>query len=229
VLLDISLQEQFLEAQDMPPVFGLPVNVDKEDVRAQELWNRAQRDAQRIWMVTWYPPADTGNWYEEDLRHDWASESEGWVGERRLILSARPPQPAGVTQIDASFGPLELVAYRLDGQGDRLAVELTWLAPEIVDEDYVMFVHLTDMEGGLLTQQDRQPLGGFYPTSRWRPGEPITDRLAFTLPNGIRAGEVRVQVGWYSWPEQKRLPAQTDSLEILNDSLVIGSPIYNSE
>jgi hypothetical protein len=220
-LLDFTLQEQFLEAADLPPVFGLPVNVAEDDSRAQTLWERVQRDAKRIWIVTWYPPADAGNWYERQIRQTWASEDEGWHDERRLVLTTRPLAAADVTEVDISFGPLKLISYHLATQGDQMLIELTWSALTDINSDYIGFVHLTDQDGQILAQQDRQPLGGYYPTSDWRPGETVTDRLAFTLPQGVESGDVMLRVGWYSWPSLERLPALSDKFEIVDNSLVI--------
>lgn len=227
VLLDLSLQEQFLEAPDLPPNFGLPVNVAEDDTRAQMLWRRAQRDAERVWLVTWYPPADDGNWYERQLSQRWASESGEWFGERRLLLASRPLPVTSAVETDVNFGPLVLSSYHLAAQDDRVGIEMTWMAPGAVDDDYVMFVHLADEKGQVLAQQDRQPLGGYLPTSQWQAGEQVTDRLAFDLPEGIGPGEVTLRIGWYSWPDLVRLPVvpgrlhETGDLEIVDNGLVL--------
>lgn len=221
VLLDLSLEDHFLEAANLPPVYGLPVNVPEDDILARALWERAQRDAKRIWLVTWYPPADPGNWYEWQLRRSWASEDEAWHGDRRVVLAARPLSSVGEVKADGLFGPIGLNSYSLAAYGDHLEIELVWSVTSKVDADYVSYVHLTDQDGLIVAQQDRQPLGGFYPTSRWQPGESVVDRFTFTLPSGVEREAVMVRLGWYGWPSLERLPAQSTTHEIMDDSLLV--------
>jgi hypothetical protein len=213
----------WLEQPDFPPVHGLPYNVSPDDTRAGIVFQRALHDARRVWLVTWYGPGDPGNWYESDLRREWATVSEVWADGLRLVLLARPPQLDHWTPAAAGFGPIRLAAYSRQQQDGTLFVELLWRAESDLDQDYVTFVHLLDPAGNLLAQQDRAPLAGYRPTSTWLPGEGVVDRFAFPIDT-IEMNEVQVVVGWYSWPSLERLPVKgKDGEAIADDHFVIGN------
>jgi hypothetical protein len=73
---------------------------------------------------------------------------------------------------------------------DHLALEVTWLAPASPQQDVSVFVHLLDMDGNLLAQDDRfAPVYGWRPVSTWEPGELVHD--LYTLPRDERAATVR--------------------------------------
>ena len=90
IFVEPDLLYEVLDA-DLPPAYGLPYNVDPADELAHTLFEAAIDEAQRLWLVTWYAPGDSANWYEANLRQDWASISDEWVGDYRLILLARSP------------------------------------------------------------------------------------------------------------------------------------------
>lgn len=200
-----ELLEALLEQPGLPEIYGLPVNVSAADPLARRLFERARRGAERVWLVTWYGPADPGNWVEADLRGRWASLSEAQLDGYRVMLFARPPAadlvPAGET-----FGPLRLQAQSAHWADGLLVVTLEWQALRAPGQDYTTFVHVLGPDGQLLAGQDRPPQGGYRPTSGWGPGEVITDRFGFALPAGLPPG-AQVAVGWYAWPSLERLPA----------------------
>ncbi len=49
------------------------------------------------------------------------------------------------------------------------------------------------------------PRGGTYPTSRWRPGEVVTDPYEITLPADLPPGEYPIEVGLYIAETGQRL------------------------
>lgn len=207
----------WLQEPDLPPVHGLPYNVSPEDTQARILFQRTLQNAQRVWLVTWYGSADPGNWYENDLRQEWATISEVSAAGLRLVLLARPPQLTNWTPATASFGPIQLAGYGWQQQDETLFVELFWQAEMDLDRDYTTFVHLLDHDGNLVAQQDRPPLGGYFPTSTWLPGERVVDRFAFPL-GAIQMSELQVVIGWYSWPSLERLPVRGEDGESMPDN-----------
>lgn len=118
-----ELLDALATTPSLPPALGLPVNVPPTDPVAARLFARATRDAQRVWLITWYGAGDEADWYKEELR---------------------------------------------------------WRAQVTPAQNFVTFVHLLGADGALIAGQDRQPLGGYRPTSTWTPGEAIADRFAFT-------------------------------------------------
>jgi hypothetical protein len=87
--------------------------------------------------------------------------------------------------------------------------------------DYVVFVHLLDSEGELVTQADGPPIDGDYPTSYWAPGELIADER--TLPVGeLEPGVYQLKVGMYLLETGERLPAVNAAGERLpNDAIAL--------
>ncbi len=74
---------------------------------------------------------------------------------------------------------------------------LYWLALRETGQDYKAFVHLLGPDGSVIAQHDGDPVGGYTPTTRWRPGEIIADRHVLTLPEGLPAGEYGLRAGLY--------------------------------
>ena len=74
---------------------------------------------------------------------------------------------------------------------------LYWLALRETGQDYKAFVHLLGPDGSVIAQHDGDPVGGYTPTTRWRPGEIIVDRHVLPLPEGLPAGEYGLRAGLY--------------------------------
>jgi len=223
IYLAPELLQPLISARGLPPTFGLPVNVPRDDPQAQLLFQRAQRDAQREWLITWYGAGDPGDWYEAALRSSWASLSDEKIDGYRLVAFARPPAPTSLQPDAYHFGAIRLTAHAITRQQDTLFVELHWVASAAPDDNYVTFVHLLNPDGTLLAGQDRQPLGGYAPTHDWKPGQEVVDRFAFSIPQA-QADGAQVQVGWYAWPSLAHLPV-TDAAgqRVAGDQVVLGS------
>ena len=112
-----------------------------------------------------------------------------------LGQSAPPPHAVSA----AVPGVALLLAYdaaRLPTTGE-LAVTLDWFALREPSENFEAFVHLVGPNGQVVAQDDRDPVGGFTPTSRWEPGELIEDRHDLALPAGLGPGVYRLKAGLY--------------------------------
>lgn len=77
----------------------------------------------------------------------------------------------------------------------RARLALAWAADAPLGADYGMFAHLLDTNGAIIAQHDR-PLG--Y-------GETVVERLAFLLPEGVTAAQLRL--GIVNLATGERLPA----------------------
>ena len=203
ITLEPSLLYPLLDTANLPPAYGLPYRIEAGDTMAYTLLDRAARDADRLWLITQYPPADPQNWVERALRQEWGSVSDQWADGIRLLLFARGDD-GGLSPSAAVFDEMALVQTAVNQTNNTVFVTLQWQAQAPLTEDFVSFVHLLDGDGNLLGQQDRQPLGGYAPTSGWAIGETVTDRFAFPLADGQTATAVRI--GWYRWPSLERLP-----------------------
>jgi hypothetical protein len=87
------------------------------------------------------------------------------------------------------FGTIRLDAYGYAVGDDGVRLALQWSAADQQDANSSWFVHLLDDGGNIVAQQDRQPQGGYLPTSLWMPDEPVMDYLMFPVEGSqIRIG-----------------------------------------
>ncbi|MBC7264528.1 MAG: hypothetical protein H5T64_09290 [Chloroflexi bacterium] len=103
---------------------------------------------------------------------------DGWVS----AVGAGPPIAMYGERI-ALYG---VTARQMSPEG--LVITLKWGAITPVGENYKYSVRLLSPEGERLVAEDKQPRYGFYPTSLWRPGELVTDRVFLALPAGLSLG-----------------------------------------
>jgi len=89
--------------------------------------------------------------------------------------------------------------------GDEVSVVLYWQATEPVTEDLSIFVHLLDLRGELIWQDDGAADHGERPTWSWPPGETIVDPHTVRLPPDLAEGEYLLTVGLYDWQTGDRL------------------------
>jgi 4-amino-4-deoxy-L-arabinose transferase-like glycosyltransferase len=87
---------------------------------------------------------------------------------------------------------LSVTARSVDAE--RLQVLALWRASAALVEDYTVFVHL--LRGGeRIAQADAPPAGGYYPTTRWRPGDIVHDLHVMTGLNGVAPGRDALVIG----------------------------------
>jgi hypothetical protein len=85
---------------------------------------------------------------------------------------------------------------------------LAWQSgPRGFEDDYTVFLHLTDAEGHIAQQWDAPPTGGWYPTSYWKPGEVVLDDHTLDLSPMLPPGRYHLIAGLYL-PDGTRLPLE---------------------
>jgi hypothetical protein len=82
---------------------------------------------------------------------------------------------------------------------------------------YTAFVHLEDSQGKKIAQDDREPRGGVYPTTRWAATEMARAVYTLSVPEKLPAGKYVLRVGWYDTGTGERLQVQGDT----DDSIVL--------
>jgi hypothetical protein len=150
---------------------------------------------------------------------------------RRVMVVYRWPRerwPAPPAADVARFGErIALESAALDrgsaAPGGRIALDLRWraLAPTEVDRN--LFVHVVAADGRTVAQHDGPPLGGSYPTDRWRAGERVLETIALELADDAPFGPAAVRVGWYDWRDGSRLAtagADDDAVEVATLTVV---------
>ena len=108
----------------------------------------------------------------------------------------------------AGFGPaIRLHSYYTGVPTDGLLnIAFYWQATARPDTDYVVFVHLVDEAGNIVSQIDSVPVGGARPTTTWRAGEVITDIHNLLVPDDLPPGTYHLNVGLYN-PDDGTRPA----------------------
>jgi len=81
---------------------------------------------------------------------------------------------------------------------NQLLLTVTWQAQQAGLADYSIAVHLVSQDPpagpqDILAQADSShPVYGWYPTSRWQPGELVTDHFLLAVPEGAVPQAMRV-------------------------------------
>jgi hypothetical protein len=124
------------------------------------------------------------------------------LGRAVVFLLDSPSLEEVPHRLGVSLGErVVLWGYELSEEGDGVRLVLYWGSRGEFDQDYTVFVHLTENEQ-IVYQVDRQPLGGFYPTSMWREGQVVRDVYHLSAPP---AG-AEIRVGMYDPRTMQRLP-----------------------
>ncbi|MDH4136592.1 MAG: hypothetical protein OEW09_07755, partial [Anaerolineae bacterium] len=95
--------------------------------------------------------------------------------------------------------------------GDNLVLTLYWQATAQMDKDYTVFVHVADEAGYAVAQNDAWPVDSRYPTSDWRTGTVLGDRVVVSIPPDTPPGEYQLRVGMYLLETMERLPVASDA------------------
>ncbi len=149
--------------------------------------------------------------------------------------SLEPPlreftEPSVAKRVDAIFGDqIELLGYDLVRAGQTLTVKPVWKAVTNVDANYKVFVHLFDpATEKIVAQSDAMPRHNAYPTSRWLPGEVVSDTIALPLL-GVTPGTYRIAIGLYL-SLNDRLPISGDrNIDAANRRVILDEVITVSQ
>lgn len=97
-----------------------------------------------------------------------------------------------------SLTPADLVP------GSTMQLTIVWRALQPMRARYTTFVHLEDESGRVVAQDDHEPRGGLYPTTRWAQGEMVRETYRLRVPSALN-GRYFLRVGWYESTTQERL------------------------
>ena len=93
------------------------------------------------------------------------------------------------------------------GADNGIYVNLYWQALNSMAQDYTVFVHAVDAEGGRIAQDDRALLNQWeQPTSTWKGVEGLRTLHRLELPQDVNVDELRFKVGIYDLATMDRLP-----------------------
>jgi hypothetical protein len=112
------------------------------------------------------------------------------------------PPDASLLNLSAGDG-LALLGFAANSPapGQPWPVRLVWRADDAITHDWSVSVRptaggqpLASPVDGIVQQDLAHPVHGAYPTSRWLPGEVVTDDYFFTLPSGPIPDGIQVVV-----------------------------------
>jgi hypothetical protein len=138
--------------------------------------------------------------------------------DKVVIVSAKDfsADEEAIAQVD-DWGALTTIdSVAEDGQ---LVLDITWLARGASPGRYRYFLHALDAAGNILTQLDREPLNGDFPTDLWVDGVTFADELRIELPPQT----ARVIFGLYD-PLTGRRGVWTVDGVVVGDSLALFPP-----
>ncbi len=98
----------------------------------------------------------------------------------------------GATLVEAKIAQSTLKA------GQWVRFTLTWRSETTPPGDFTVFTQFIGPDGQVWGQHDNPPVGGWYPTLLWRPGEIVTDDYAVRLDPAAPPGDYRLVVGMYN-------------------------------
>lgn len=133
------------------------------------------------------------------------------------------PSPAHPVRADLSRNGdrIRLLGYTLptagEVQDDVLPVTLYWQALVPLQTDYTVFIHLLAEDDEIQGQGDGPPVGGFYPTSFWDPGETVEDERQVLISAQTEDGTYRLAVGLYLLSTGERMTAADGDRVILGE------------
>ena len=133
------------------------------------------------------------------------------------LFQLRPPQMSTSARWAEA---VELVGYDLAPvQEKALTVTLYWDVLQPINQDVVVFVHLTNEAGWIAAQIDAVPMQGYWPTSHWQTGDRLADRYRLTLPDDLSEGEYTLRVGMYDPNTLERLSVSTTQHPIIDNAV----------
>jgi hypothetical protein len=136
--------------------------------------------------------------------------------------------PPMTHRVEADFGgQVTLVGYDLDlaqiGTGGPAKLILYWQAQAEMETAYLVFVHLLDETGKIVTQIDREPQDGEAPTTGWLAGELVSDEIK--VPVSKETARVRsAAVGLYDPVTGERVPVLNGEGATMGDHIILPIP-----
>ncbi len=161
---------------------------------------------------------------------------DGDVADQELLLAevahppdvARAPTPTEFAvdyRLDTAQGPIKLVGFDAPSRvqpGEDVRVTLLWTAVGEIADNYKVFIHVLRKDGTLAAQSDGFPVFGFYPTTRWQPGDFIRDEHLIAPVEDLARGDYTLVVGLYIEESATRSPVYDgDGARVPDDRIVL--------
>ncbi|MBW4436665.1 MAG: phospholipid carrier-dependent glycosyltransferase [Pleurocapsa minor GSE-CHR-MK-17-07R] len=209
---------RLLDVRMRAPVVVVNAPTEPDDRDARPAWEWASRQRDRLWLLTWFGPADPLNWQERDAFERFAYVRETTAANHRAVLFDTRPIDGPSLSGGYRFGSITLEALRVSSHGDGLGVALGWRALELTTSPANWFVHVLDASGQIIAQQDRQPLGGYSPAESWDLDARVTDRAFFPVDPALADS---LRIGWVFSATGERLPVRDPQDTPVTDGFIV--------
>jgi 4-amino-4-deoxy-L-arabinose transferase-like glycosyltransferase len=128
---------------------------------------------------------------------------------------------------------VRLLGYEIEKEsvaaGESVNVDLYW---EVIGQppgDYLMFIHMFDEYGTMVTQRDTHPGLGSFPSSQWEVGDRFIDTVPLHVPEtAYTPATAQLSVGLYAPIEGYRLAVTTPDGSLLGDVFALGTVALTS-
>jgi hypothetical protein len=104
-------------------------------------------------------------------------------------------------RLQGGFFPSEARTW----SGGALEVAWDWQATQALNDDWTLFLHLSDAEGRVWAQADGIPRPVDGPWSAWELDQTMMEQRQLSLPPDLPAGRYQLLVGVYNWRTGERL------------------------
>lgn len=226
-LLLVAPQAEKIVEYYMPP--GLPWESlptlgrtrDWQEFLDREAVLKAYRNHPRVWLLELHAPVADPNLHITDLLNRWGAPTDniifrGISTEIRLQsfvydkLRREPTSPLSEADRISFTRNLELIGYETPPQieaGGRAAANLFWQLRRKAPGDVNVSLRVVDQDGKVWGQWDAPPVGSLKPLTTWEPGKTVLDQHDLVVDAGAPPGKYFVELGVYSVPDGKNLPA----------------------
>jgi hypothetical protein len=111
--------------------------------------------------------------------------------------------------------------------GETVHLTLHWHALATIDNNLTVFTQLLGPDWQLHGQQDNQPVNNHWPTSRWQPGNHLTDRYDIPLAQAAPPGEYHILVGMYNSTTGQRITITHNGEPVADNAIVLSTITVN--
>ncbi|MCS6802029.1 MAG: fused MFS/spermidine synthase [Chloroflexota bacterium] len=162
---------------------------------------------ERLWFIPWWQN-ENDQFFERWLNGNAYQVSNRLIGNIRVHLYASARGEPALQPSRLDFGnTIRIVGWAVDRRelsvGDILRVALHVEALQDLDSDVKIAVRLIGPTGQVVAASDRLPRDA--PTSSWKAGTRVLDRIGILIPPGTPAGRYRLDLDLYRPADGSRL------------------------
>lgn len=138
-------------------------------------------------------------------------------GELVYVRHLSDDVPPGATPLSLGDG-LQLTGKTLPAQaqpGSTITLGLVWRTLQPIERALFPEIQLLDSSSRVVASEVAAPQQGFYPTWRWRVGEPVAERRTLMIPSTLQPGTYQLVLRIHDFGEQRvRANVNLDALTI---------------